>query len=115
MNHKKRILSSAVLQALGAGIIATLPAVPALAQDQPAQQVERTEVAGSNIRRVEGESALPVQIITRDDIEKPGAFTTEQLLQTLSVANNNGNLVAAAASGATTGGISTISLRGLGS
>src|SRR5258708_20672978 len=115
MNQKKRVISSAVVQALGAGIIGTLPAVPAVGQDQTAQKVERIEVPGSNIRRVEGESALPVQIITRDDIEKTGAFTTEQLLQTLSVANNNNNLVAAAASGATTGGISTISLRGLGS
>src|SRR5258706_2543317 len=115
MNHKKRVLSSAVLQALGAGIIATLPAVPALAQDQTVQKVERIEVTGSNIRRVEGESALPVQIITRDDIEKTGAFTTEQLVQTLSVSNNNYNPVPAAASGATTGGISPISLRGLGS
>jgi iron complex outermembrane receptor protein len=113
MNRKAKRITVAVLQAIGWGFVASPLCTPALAQQ--AQRVEKIEVTGSNIKRIEGETPLPVQIITREDIERSGAVTTEQLMQTIAVANNNNNLVAAAASGASTGGISTISLRGLGS
>ena len=54
---------------------------PAAAQQVPQQDaVElrgaiKIEVTGSNIRRSDVESALPVQVITREDIER-GGFTT---------------------------------------
>ena len=90
-----------------------LPPVPRLAF---AQQVERVEITGSSIRRTEAETAVPVQVITREEVEKTGATNVEQFMQALGVAlQGNSNTVAATASGATSGGISTISLRGLGS
>jgi iron complex outermembrane receptor protein len=46
-----------------------------------AQQRERIEVTGSNIKRIEGETALPVTVITRQDIENMGATTTEGILK----------------------------------
>ena len=56
-------LSHAVMHVLGAGMAATLAAGPASAQQ--AQKVEKIEVTGSNIKRVEGESALPVTVRSR--------------------------------------------------
>ena len=90
-----------------------LPAAPRFAF---AQQVERVEITGSSIRRTEAETAVPVQVITREEVEKTGATNVEQFMQSLGVAlQGNSNTVAATASGATTGGVSSISLRGLGS
>ncbi len=79
------------------------------------EQLERVEITGSSIKRIEGESALPVQVLTRSDIQRTGAATVEQLLQTVSATNSLNGLAAASVAGSTTGGISAVSLRGLGS
>jgi iron complex outermembrane receptor protein len=84
-------------------------------QQQQPQQLMRVEVTGSSIKRIEGETALPVQVITRRDIERTGATTVEQLLQTVTAASSSGGLTASSMSGATTGGISAVGLRGLSS
>src|SRR5437660_1684928 len=51
------------------------------AEAQNVQRGERVEVTGSNIKRIEGETALPVTVITRGDIERMGATTTEDILK----------------------------------
>jgi len=80
------------------------------------QNVERVEITGSSIRRTEAETAVPVQVITREEVERTGSQNVETFLQGLGVAlQGNSNTVAATGSGATTGGVSTVSLRGLGS
>ncbi len=79
------------------------------------QELERVEVTGSSIKRIAAEGALPVQVLTREDIQRTGASTVEQLLQTVSAATSLNGLVAASVAGSTTGGISAVSLRGLGS
>ena len=85
---------------------------PAFAQQAPTQELQRVEVTGSNIRRVQSETAAPVQTLTREDIDRSGKSSVAELLQTLSVDNQGsvpttfGNGFAAGASG--------ISLRGLG-
>src|SRR5262245_49023393 len=56
---------------------AQAPAAPAA---PGSQQLERVEVTGSSIKRIEGESALPVQVITREDIQRTGATNVEQLM-----------------------------------
>ena len=62
---------------------------PVLAQTEPVpQKIEKVIITGSNIKRVESEGALPIQIITRADMEREGIVTAEQLIATLS---NNGN------------------------
>ncbi|MGL4576013.1 MAG: TonB-dependent receptor plug domain-containing protein, partial [Burkholderiaceae bacterium] len=86
----------------------TDPAAPA-----PSQRLERVEVTGSSIKRIDAETALPVQVLNREDIQRTGAATVEQLLQTITAAASSGAIAANAASGATTGSISTVSLRGL--
>ncbi len=61
---------------------------PVAAQQTPPpqqpQKVEKVEVTGSSIKRVQDEGALPLQIITRDDIDKAGIVSAEQLLATIS-------------------------------
>src|SRR5712671_1515699 len=115
-NVSRLVFTTALALAAGPGYLLIAP--PARAQQPPPQQqpVERVEITGSSIKRIEAETALPVQIITRDEIEKTGAVNVEQFLQGLGVAmQGNTNTVAASAAGATTGGVSTVSLRGLGS
>jgi iron complex outermembrane receptor protein len=103
----RRIL---LMSALVAGV-----SLPLFAQDQPSAEPETIVVTGSRIRRTD-EGALPVQVITQQQIQATGAATAEQFLQTLSIAvQGNTNVVSATGSGATTGGVSSVSLRGLGS
>lgn len=103
-------LATAVSAAFGAGLVAVAPSA-LLAQ----QTLDRVEITGSSIKRIEGETALPVQILTREDIQRTGAATVEQLLQTVSANSSSGQIVAASSSGATTLGLSSVSLRGLSS
>jgi iron complex outermembrane receptor protein len=92
---------------------APAPAQPAAAAEP--NEISEVVVTGSRIRATE-QGALPVQTVTAAQIQQTGATNPEQFLQTLSVAvQGNNNTVAATASGATTGGVSTVSLRGLGS
>ena len=90
-------LAAAVSAAFGAGLVAVAPSA-VLAQ----QTLDRVEITGSSIKRIEGETALPVQILTREDIQRTGAATVEQLLQTVSANSSSGQIVAASSSGATT-------------
>jgi iron complex outermembrane recepter protein len=86
-----------------------------VAQQPEAQRLEKIEVTGSSIKRIDGESALPVQILRRDDIERIGATTTEELLKQVTAITSAGSILAAQANGTVTTSQSTISLRGLGS
>src|SRR4030095_16773306 len=73
----------------------TVASGAALAQAPAAavqQQLERVEVTGSSIKRIEGETALPVQVITREDIVRTGVSNVEQLMQTVSAATSSQNL-----------------------
>lgn len=87
-----------------------LVATSAIAQQQPAK-VEKIEVTGSNIKRVDTETAAPVQIITREEIERTGQATVAEVLRNIpanmgSFSESFTNSFAPGASG--------ISLRGLG-
>ena len=105
---EKTKVSSGLMLAFG-GTLA-MSTTPALAQ----QQLERVEITGSSIRRVEADTALPVQIVTREEIARSGANSTEQLLQSISAISSQGGVVNATGAGNSTYGQSSISLRGLG-
>ena len=67
-----------------------LIASPAVyAQDAQPQKVERVEITGSGIKRVQNEGSLPVQIITRAELDRAGIASAEQLMMVLST-NGNG-------------------------
>ena len=59
--------------------------VPAFGQESASpDDTLRIEVTGSNIRRTDVETALPVQVITREDIERGGSTTVAELMSKLS-------------------------------
>ena len=58
-------------------------ATNAWAQDVAPDSIQRVEITGSSIRRIEAEGALPVTVITRDAIDKTGALSVTDLIQKL--------------------------------
>jgi iron complex outermembrane recepter protein len=77
MYVKQKRIALAVLQAVAGMAIA----FGANAQTSQPQKVEKVEVTGSNIKRIEAEGANPVQVITRQEIERTGAATINDVLQ----------------------------------
>ncbi len=71
MHHSLHRLALALL---GAGIATGASA-------QAGAQLERITITGSSIKRVESETALPVSVITRDQIVKSGATNVEDILR----------------------------------
>ncbi|HEV6968344.1 TonB-dependent receptor [Roseateles sp.] len=59
------------------------------AQAQAQSTLERVEVTGSAIKRIEGETALPVQVITRAEIDKAGVTTAAELVARVAASANN--------------------------
>jgi iron complex outermembrane receptor protein len=92
---------------------------PAVAQEQPVSGMQRVEITGSSIKRIAKEGALPVEIISRKQLEDQGIVTAEQLIATLNVNGNGSDNLASNAdvtSGAQRGnnGASSANLRGQG-
>jgi len=84
------------------------------AQDGGAGAVPTVEITGSAIRRVEAETALPVQTITREEIEKAGVTTAAELM-TRVAANVNGLTDGASINvGGDQRGFNSANLRGIG-
>jgi iron complex outermembrane recepter protein len=108
MNFQRKKVAIALAGLMGAGA-GFLP----VTQVAHAQDI-RVEVTGSSIKRVEGEGALPVQVMSRREIEETGAQSAQELLQYVS-SNASGGMVSNVNTiGASTFGVQTASLRGLG-
>ena len=80
---------------------------------------QRVEITGSSIKRIQAEGASPVQVISRQDLDRQGIVTAEQLISTISVNGNgldnlasNADVVDGAARG--NNGVSSANLRGQG-
>lgn len=106
-------LRRAIAFALFASVATSaVPFVANAADAQEEEDIETVIVTGSNIRRADAETAAPIQIVTRDEIDRTGKTTVGEYLQTLtadaqgSVPRSFGTGFAAGASG--------VSLRGLG-
>ncbi|HEY8877337.1 MAG TPA: TonB-dependent receptor [Roseateles sp.] len=70
--------------------IAAATALLALSCAAQAQStLERVEITGTAIKRIEGETALPVQVITRNEIDKAGVTTAAELIARVSASANN--------------------------
>ena len=107
---KRKTLSCALLQALGAGVALTVVATGA--QAQQAQRVDKIEVTGTNIKRIDTETASPVTIITREEIQRSGATTVSEVIRQIP-ANNAGSFSENSLNSFSAGAAS-VSLRGLG-
>ncbi len=93
---------------------------PALAQEVTPQPMQRVEITGSSIKRIAKEGSLPVEIISRKQLDEAGIVTAEQLISTLNINGNGSDNLASNAdvtSGAQRGnnGASSANLRGQGS
>ncbi len=105
--HKTTSIQRAVLLAFGATL-----ATGAAAQDAPAAAAQRIEITGSNIKRVDAETASPVQVLNRDDIERSGKQSIQEVLRGLT-GDNQGSIPNSFTAGFAAGSAG-ISLRGLG-
>jgi iron complex outermembrane recepter protein len=110
-------LSSAVRIALSLGAVAAAGTITANAQDagandQKGQALDTIVVTGSNIRRVDIETANPVVTIDHAAIQQSGKLTLGDLVQDLPAVTGPVTNPRVNNSGGT--GASTISLRGLG-
>ena len=84
MTFQRNSLASAVSRLLGIAAIVAAAGAPAQTPESgaPAPVPDiRIDVTGSNIKRVEGESALPLEIVTREDIRRTGATTISEMLR----------------------------------
>ncbi|MBT2749116.1 TonB-dependent receptor [Lysobacter sp. ISL-42] len=111
-------LSHAIRRALIAAGLIALPAM-AVAQEPPqtkpqdkATTLDRIEVTGSNISRGDMETASPVQVVTRAEIDRTGKASIAEYLQTLT-SDGAGSIPKSFGNGFAGGG-AAISLRGLG-
>ena len=102
---KKSEVCRGVLVALGSTLL-TLPAF--------AQVTDRVEITGSAIKRLDAEGALPVQVISKQEIERSGVISTEQLLQLIPSMSSQGGVSTTTGAGTSTYGRATVSMRGLG-
>jgi iron complex outermembrane recepter protein len=100
---KKTTITCAVL---------ALAATSALAQD--AQKLERIEITGSSIKRIDAETAVPLTIVTRESIEKSGASNVQELVDRLSSNNGSGRSLGESIGDSNATGQTGASLRGLG-
>ncbi|KQW51121.1 MULTISPECIES: TonB-dependent receptor [unclassified Roseateles] len=109
----KRLVTQLAILGLGAHVGA------ALAQND-GKRLERVEVTGSSIKRIAGEGALPVQVITAADLSGRGLVTAEDMLRQLgingtgadsAISNNN---VFGSDTDRLTGGSANANLRGFG-
>ena len=78
----------------------------------PTTQLQRVEVTGSAIRRVDAETAVPITILSVEQLRNEGVTTTAEILQRVT---GNQSLVNAARSvGSSSGGSSFADMRGIG-
>jgi iron complex outermembrane receptor protein len=110
---KETILSRSVRlifsgsMAVGMGLMAQ----QAMAQEAK-QEVQRVEITGSAIKRIAIEGALPVQTLSKAQIEQTGATTVADLVATLP--SMQGFITSSASINGNGGGVQTASVHGIG-
>ena len=98
--------------ALGLGMMAQQAfAQEATPDTSAAQPVQRVEITGSAIKRIVKEGALPIQVLTAEDIKKTGATSATDLIQNLPAMQ--GFTVASASVNGGGGGVTTAALHSL--
>ncbi|WIV96173.1 TonB-dependent receptor [Kinneretia aquatilis] len=100
-------LAQAAMLLLGSQFLSSVQAQEA--------KLERVEVTGTSIKRLEGETALPVQTLKRSDIDKTGATTAAEIMK--SISGNAAGLTDGASITDSTGGqrgFNGANLRGIG-
>ena len=99
------------LRLMFAGSAVFMLAQPAMAQQADAP-IQRVEITGSAIKRIDAETSVPVTVIKMDDMRKEGITTVEQVMANLSVSQSSQGTSQSV--GAQTGGAAFADLRGIG-
>ena len=99
---KRNAISLAVMVGLGAAAI----------QSQAQEQLERIEITGSAIKRLDAETAVPVTVVKMEDLKKSGITSVEQIMANLTAVQASNNT--AQSIGSSSGGASFADLRGIG-
>ncbi|HEX2541857.1 MAG TPA: TonB-dependent receptor [Caldimonas sp.] len=104
--HRKTKVCTGLIVAFGGSL--AIGSLPAHAQ----QSLERVEITGSAIKRVQAEGPAPVEIYTRRDIERTGATTITELVKNISSLDidDQGELTGNSPSGS---GTTNLQIRGL--
>ncbi|MHA4870002.1 TonB-dependent receptor domain-containing protein [Duganella sp. PWIR1] len=83
---QERVLSRSLRLMFSGSMVASLGmlALPAIAQEvAPDQPIQRVEITGSSIKRIQKEGSLPVQVLTAAEIKATGASSATDLIQML--------------------------------
>lgn len=108
---KQNTLSWGISLALAGGL-STACIGSAFAAEEEATELEKVEVTGSHIKRVDIEGPSPVLVIDREDIDRSGAANLSDLLRNLN--SNSGPSFDDKFTNSFAPGSSGVSLRGLG-
>ncbi|MGV6851423.1 MAG: TonB-dependent receptor [bacterium] len=113
MNMNRNKLFTVVKSTLAISLASCLASNAALAaDDEDAAELDPVAVTGSNIKRSDVEGALPVTVITREQIQMSGESSAADYLRNLTF-NSSGSF--RPQSGSSAQGTSSLSLRGIGS
>jgi len=120
MKYNRNPLSRAIQNTLGAGAVLSMALASGVvfaqdqADDEEGVELDRVQVTGSRIKRVDIEGSTPVTIISREDIDFSGNSTVMELLRS-STFNSFGSFRDQSGFGNGFAGAAFVSLRGLGS
>lgn len=90
--------------------VAASPSI--FAQQQPPQKLERVEITGSNIKRVQADGPLPIEVITREEIRRKGVTSVNELVRSLTYMSSFNDELTANSPNAS--GTASVGFRGLG-
>lgn len=99
-------LSASLLLAFGGAMVAGGVAA------QDAQRLERVEITGSAIKRIDAETSVPVTVLSIEDLRSQGVASVEDILSNIASSQANAGTTQIVGSG--TGGASFADLRGIG-
>ncbi|MCX8097905.1 MAG: TonB-dependent receptor [Casimicrobiaceae bacterium] len=77
------------LKPLAQCVCLALLTTAAFAQSPEPTRVERVEITGSIIKRVQTEGALPVQVVTKEQLDRAGIVSAEQFIQLVPTFGND--------------------------
>ncbi|MEO7057306.1 MAG: TonB-dependent receptor [Caldimonas sp.] len=109
---KKTKLCMSLSLACGGVLLSAGGAASAQTAAPPGQQLERVEITGSAIKRIDAETSVPVTVLKVDDLKKEGVTTVQQVLERVSAAQQS--IGTSQSVGLGTGGAAFANLRALG-
>jgi iron complex outermembrane receptor protein len=110
---QETVLARSVRLMLTSGAIgASLLAQPAIAQQADDAAIQKVVVTGSAIKRIDGETSVPITVLKMSDLKKQGITTVEQVMSNISASQSTQGTSQSV--GLSTGGASFADLRGIG-